>query len=183
MWKAALVARKPTVSKIDRTLDSSIRKSIDATIYDASDRSSCFYDEICAMKHEAPTIDRMLAIGSVYIVGLCGRVIGVVGVNETTDVPCVYSLCVHPLHRNQGVAKLLLDRVIADNTCLTLTVWKSKTHDRLVQFYSRLGFERNDTLFDEHYTHMCYKSTKPPTTRQSRGSRKKWRWPRVLHAS
>lgn len=163
MWKAALVASKPTAAKIDQTFDESLRKRINTILYDASDRSSCFYDEISVMKHEPPNIDRMLSNGAVYIVGSRGIVMGVVGVDESDDIPYLYGLCVCPRCRGRGIGELMIKTVIHDNDCINLCVWKSGAHDRLVDFYTRMGFKKR-LMSEGHYTHMHYATNHSPVT-------------------
>ncbi|KAI8892484.1 acyl-CoA N-acyltransferase [Globomyces pollinis-pini] len=58
-------------------------------------------------------------------------------------VICIHSVCVHPNHRKQGIALLMLEKYIEHIKSLKKSRISLIVHEYLVKFYEKVGFKAN----------------------------------------
>ncbi len=144
MWKAAVLGQIPTISVLDTVPSDGICKDLDLMLFDPSSQSSCFADEVRIVKMGTPTLKGMMSRGTVYIVGMRGRIVACACVTKIDDAHYISSLCVRACERNGGVGRMLMRHIVnLYPRCMLNVLYHpsvEKNARKLVKFYKSLGF-------------------------------------------
>lgn len=140
MLQAALLDMDATT--IIELKDAKMGALINRILHTSDNSRSCFYDEIRITRRRPPTL-RSLIASKAKVYALVGglRVYGCVAL----DGDYLFSLCVDPDARGQGLGTRLLQHVLSEHPnrriCLSVFQPDSDAGRTLVAYYARHGFK------------------------------------------
>ena len=97
--------------------------------------------------HNRPSlvIDRKIAVGDglFFVAAFKDRVIGTIMAGYDGHRGWIYSVAVHPKHRNRGIGSLLVahaERALIEKGCMKINLQIMEGNEPVAAFYSSLGY-------------------------------------------